>query len=291
MYVYIEDIILVNFVADYIVLNWVCKKNCINRIMFCNILVSILETLFITLIFIKGYLYLSNIFKFLTLFISAFFVTKPRKIKNFFKNLFLIYIYTFILAGSVLFVKYFGVKDLFYKMDDSVGLFDIVSGFLIGYVLIYIFDTFIFNKSVQISGIYEAEILFSDKIIKEIFLYADTGNFIRTLSGESVVVISNRIMKNICKTETLSFDSYDEYLKCYRSLDYDIFTHCGVTKVNTVSGCKYLLSVRIDKMIFSGNYIIENVTVVGGDFSYSEFDGIFNPIIFKTGGMYDKKTY
>lgn len=284
MYVYIEDIILVNFVADYIVLNRVLKKNCINRIMLCNILVSILETLFITLIFIKGYLYLSNIFKFLTLFVSAFFVTKPRKIKNFFKNLFLIYIYTFILAGAVLFVKYFSVKDPFYKMDYSVGLFDIVSGFFIGYVLIYIFDTFVFNKFVQISGTYGAEILFADKTVKDIFLYADTGNLIRTLSGDSVVVINNKIMKNICKTEKIRFDSYDEYLECYCSLDYDVFIHCGVIKVNTVSGGEYLLSVRVDKMIFGGKYIIENVTVVGGNFTYSEFDGIFNPIILTNRG-------
>lgn len=284
MYVYIEDIILVNFVADYIVLNRVLKKNCINRIMLCNILVSILETLFITLIFIKGYLYLSNIFKFLALFVSAFFVTKPRKIKNFFKNLFLIYIYTFILAGAVLFVKYFSVKDPFYKMDYSVGLFDIVSGFFIGYVLIYIFDTFVFNKFVQISGTYEAEILFADKTVKDIFLYADTGNLIRTLSGDSVVVINNKIMKNICKTEKIRFDSYDEYLECYRSLDYDVFIHCGVIKVNTVSEGEYLLSVRVDKMIFGGKYIIENVTVVGGNFTYSEFDGIFNPIILTNRG-------
>lgn len=127
----------------------------------------------------------------------------------------------------------------------------------------------LYNGAKIISGTYKATITHREKNYS-LRLFNDTGNLITTPSGESVVVVGENIFTRIFG----DIHNTDNFRN-------------GISFVNagTITGEKVFFIIKADKLyIPSEGYIVSPVYITSADINTDRFDGIIN--LNLTGGKY-----
>ncbi len=232
MGIYVEQVIIDNFVINYLLL-FLCGKilNCEIkhlRLIFSS-LIGMLFSLFLPLVEINEIMLLI----FIKLFLGVLMICTSFKI-NSFKKFFLLYFLFLILTGimggicfGVLFSLYpnFTIENGVFSYDGAIGIFVI-------FIIVlskFVFDLlkYIKRKTQEQNYIFKISIFYNlKKIITNAFL--DTGNIlIDKISGKPVILISFKTFKKIFEINTSDFLLGKYKIENSRYIDVKTATNSG----------------------------------------------------------------
>lgn len=207
MIIYIDLVILINFIIDTLLLISVAlllkRKTKFKRI----IIASLLGSLSTLMLFLFNNSLILLLLKF---FISTLMVVITFKYENFhyFKdNLIWLYIISIILGGSI------------YLLNDQIaltnnGLVFSSNGFTINLILLLIITPFILYKYIQYqksfknnySNYYDVDIYYKDEKISETG-FLDTGNkLIDPIFGKPIILVNKNLIKKAVNTFFVPYD-------------------------------------------------------------------------------------
>lgn len=119
---------------------------------------------------------------------------------------------------------------------------------------------------------------YDDVIIKDIIMFADTGNIATDKLGNPVLFLSEEIFESIVGFTPISLHSYDEYLKFIVALPEKKRRRLDALKFSTVVSSDWTISFRADRIVFdNGNVIISPVLSCAKCLNGKEYNGIYNP--------------
>lgn len=271
MTLYIEYVIIDNFVVDYMLIGLmgVCTKQKLkvfNKILSCAI--GTISALFLP--YIIRLKYLTIIYKLLTLFIMILALKKYKNIKNYFFNIGLMLLFTFAFGGTVLCalnlfqIKYTLSGVLLYSFEFPMGLLILL--FLLGFWLLKKIIIALNHQLKLNNYIYNIKLIDNDVSIDAIG-YFDSGNLIQH-NGQAVSIISSELFFKLYKNY-----SFDKFL--FRNIDESILKDASYIEINSIAkGGKYL-TFKIDKMIVGSNEF-NNTYLAVSVRNFKNFDCVIN---------------
>jgi len=106
--------------------------------------------------------------------------------------------------------------------------------------------------------------------------YLDTGNLIRSISGDSVVIVHSEIINKILsKNLSFTIEDYNDYLYIYNNLTDDIKNSLSYTFYKTTNNKNILPILKFDKLVISNKRLKKVI--------YNPYIGILD--IDFTGGL------
>lgn len=196
---YIDLIILINFLYDFIILysvNVILKRNKkIKNILFG----SIIGLISMIILFVKIN-FIFNILIKLLLSIAMVVITFGIKdIKYIFNNLIYFYVFSILLGGMLYFLKINLINNsiLFFDSDIKISYLLLV---IISPIIIYIYIKERKERQKKYDLYYKTTIILDDLIINTNG-FLDTGNFLKTpYKGRQIILCNNRLLKKYLKT-------------------------------------------------------------------------------------------
>lgn len=283
-YVYGEEVILVNFIGDFIIAaTVVLARNKKFSFLRCSAAGAI-GVLYAFSAIIWSSVMIQFPVKILVSFAMAFFITKENKIKDIFLNTALLVFISFVAAGCTLFLSFLFSSSIVLSAGYlfGSGYVTILAGMIIGCSSVYFlygllnkqlnFDQMIYPCSVHING---------EK--RNVKLLADSGNLLRTISGNNVIVLENSIFTSLTQILKVRFADYAEYESYVRSLNDCLKSVVSIVFAQTIHSSEYLLVIKADEIRFENGVVLSDVYIASGNVKRpkGEFNGIFNPVLLK----------
>ena len=192
MKIYVDVVLIVNFIFDLILLmsiNYILRRNVK---MYRLILGSLFGTITMLILFIKMTNIIMLIFKFLTSIIMLIISFGYQDFKYFKKNLIYFYLVSMLLGGGIYFLK----NQFTYS---NHGLIFVDKGLEISYLIIIIISLIIYFKYMlsfkdlknNYSNYYKCTIYFDNNITINVNAFLDTGNKLNDpYSHKSIILIN-----------------------------------------------------------------------------------------------------
>lgn len=219
MKIYIELVILINFIIDFILLFGICillrRQTNLKRL--------ILSSLVGSITIIVNYYNISNYYLlFIKIFISLIMVIicfKYKNIKYTFKNLFYLYTLSIFLGGSMYLVSTSIIQKYselsFLKNGVYSNLFVLV---ILSPLIIFIYVKEFKNIKTKYNNYYNIDIYFKDKSKTSLTGYLDTGNHLTDPYKNRPIILVNKskIKFNYDNILLVPYDSLNNHglLKC-----------------------------------------------------------------------------
>ncbi len=192
MIVYIDIYFIINFIADYIIitLSFFDNKPNISRRIFSSLTGSLYACLYF---FNVNDLFFSWYAKLFVLFLMAFIVCYPCRIKKLFESTFLLLITSAFISGIIFAISitngsYFNEP---YRISDLILIFGISAGYLIITLSKKMF------KRKSVTNEYFIKIFYNKNNVT-LWGVVDTGNALKDpLSGKPVIIADNSVLKNL----------------------------------------------------------------------------------------------
>lgn len=271
MTLYIEYVILDNFVVDYMLLGLIgaCNKRKIKFIYkFFSCLIGTISAIFLP--YILKYKVLVIVYKILTAMLMILIIQNRGGIKKYLFNLSLLFLFTFVFAGAMLCVlnmvqvKYTLSGVLLYNFEFPISVF-----LLLFYIGFWLLRKVIMHLSTQLkANNYTCEITLIDggKEVKAVALF-DSGNTI-CKDGNSVSIISMDMF----------FKLHAEYpinKFLFKNLDTSTLRDACYMDINSISyNCK-CLSFKLDNLIINGIEYPNSIVAVPCK-NFKNYDCILN---------------
>ncbi|WP_290770593.1 sigma-E processing peptidase SpoIIGA [Anaerofustis sp.] len=84
--------------------------------------------------------------------------------------------------------------------------------------------------------------------------YLDTGNFIKSINGEDVIIVHSKIINEILNTNlSFTLEDYNDYLFIYNNLPLSVRNDLTYTFYTTTDKKNILPILRFDKIILENN--------------------------------------
>ncbi len=292
-YVYGEEVILVNFIGDFLIAaTAVLARNKKFSPLRCSA-AGIIGVAYAFAAILWSSITVHFPVKILVSFAMAFVITKNNKIKDILLNTALLVFVSFVSAGCTLCLSFLFSGSLIltggYLFTSNYAT--IFSGMILGCVSVY-FIYGILNKQLKFDRlIYECCIRFKGEIMKAKLL-ADSGNLLKTLTGNPVIVLESSLFIYLTKITQVRFADYGEYEQYIKQKDIKAIT--SIIYAQTIHSSEYLLVVKADEIAFDGGAVYYDVYMASGNVKRpkGEFNGIFNPTLLKRRNAYEmaKKT-
>lgn len=205
-------------------------------------------------------------FRMLIVFVIVYIGISIKTLREYLISIFTYYFFSFFISGICYYTYDNKLKTLIYL---TAGTF----------VIICLIKTCIEKYKIN-SYICEIEMKICKKIHKMKGLI-DTGNSLKSISGEEVIVISPRIVKKINNSNISSIllkgniNQSNEYLKQIRIINYKA--------LGNKSGTKYGISIEEVKIKYEGRTVRRNVVIISADENIEEYDAILSLSIIKGG--------
>ena len=273
MYVYIEEVFLVNFLADYIICHFVCRlKSCGKRTSRCALCAFTGAAYAVLSIYIN----FGIAGKIIVCIIMGAILDSSGPHETVVAS---VYILTgsFICAGgSIAFTYIFNSDDMIspVKLNYTV----LFSGIA---VALFVFDKCMRPMTADMEigkKIISGEIYFSGNTVS-VSLFNDSGNLLRTNNGSSIVIVdysvSEKLLKGICEN---IFPSYTDS-SITQNPPPELYGKTGIVYANTISGKSTLFTLRADSMmlLYSDEIIeINPVYLAFTEIKDNRFCGIVN---------------
>lgn len=251
MKIYVEVIILINFIIDFILLFGVClilrRQTNLKRL----ILSSLVGSLTIISMFLNLPDYIIFITKLFTSLIMVIICCKFINIKYTLKNIFYLYTLSVLLGGSIYLIsievitKYKGLRFL------SNGIYlNLIILLIFSPLIVYIYVKQIKQIKNTYSNYYNIDIYLKDKSKTSLTGYLDTGNHLTDPYKNRPIILVNKDKINI---------NYDNFLL----VPYDSLNNHGLLK------CIVPEKIYIDKIGVKTNFLIgiseEAINIEGVD--------------------------
>lgn len=182
--IYIDEMLLLNFIIDYVILNtltFLLKKNVKRRRIFLSCLVGEISILYLFISFNTLFLLL---FKFILGLIMIIILYGYTDIKNFIKEIVYFYILCFFLGGSL---YYFKIENLI-KYQYILLLIPIIMN---------IYKYFEYNLRSVLTTRYKVTIYLNNGKILYLNGFLDTGNsLIDPYHGNKIIIINKKVDEN-----------------------------------------------------------------------------------------------
>lgn len=182
--IYIDEMLLLNFIIDYVILNtltFLLKKNVKRRRIFLSCLVGEISILYL---FISFNTLLLLLFKFILGLIMIIILYGYTDIKNFIKEIVYFYILCFFLGGSL---YYFKIENLI-KYQYILLLIPIIMN---------IYKYFEYNLRSVLTTRYKVTIYLNNGKILYLNGFLDTGNsLIDPYHGNKIIIINKKVDEN-----------------------------------------------------------------------------------------------
>lgn len=271
MVLYIEYVIIDNFLIDYILLkllSFTFKDSLKKK----NIIIScILGTISaVCLPMLMRYKTLLIIYKILTAFIMVLVLKKYRSYGQYFLHLIVLFVYTFLFGGVA--IAIFNIFDIPYTVN---GLLLYNCEFPVSiFILIFGSGSFLFKKIILSLGqqmklnncLYKIKLMDNGKLIECMGFY-DSGNTV-SRDGNAVNIIS-------IDTFFRLHSDYSMEKLLFRNMDESILKNPRYIDVVSISNSTKYLSFTIDKMIIN-NDVYENAVLAVAMKNFQNFDCIIN---------------
>lgn len=261
MKVYIDLVMIVNFIFDFILLisvNYILRRN-------VKVIRLILSSLVGTITLLILFIHMSNImllsFKFLVSVVMVMVAFGIKDIKYILKNILYFYLVSMLLGGGIEFLN----NQFSYSNE---GLVFTNNGLGISYGIILIVGLFMYFKYVRAfkdlknhySNYYKCIIYFSDENLVEVNAFLDTGNkLVDPYSNKSIILLHEDMLdrKDELKPLYVPYSSLNNHglLTCYQALKIEI---------DGKSYDKFLVGVSHENFFIDGiNCIINNQVMEG----------------------------
>lgn len=283
-YVYGEEVIIVNFIGDFMILATVLFTRNKPFSIFRCAAGAVIGVLYAFGAILWGSITINLPMKLLVSCAMALIITKPCTFKDTIINAAVIIFTSFVSAGCTLFFSFVFTSSLYvgggflFSSNYALLFFGMLAGCL-SVKQIY----GVMNKYLQFDRlIYPCTVVYNNKI-KTINLLADSGNLLRTVTGKNVVVLDHQIFSDLTGISKMRFESYEEYEEYFRQLnEFDRFK-VGIILAQTIHSTQYLLVIKIDEIRFKNGFILYDIYTASGNIDHTkgEFGGIFNPILLK----------
>lgn len=274
--IYVDILIILNFIIDFFLLNLVAKISNSNVRLRRIILSSFLASLFSLYIFLPSQnffieLLLRIIFSLVVVFCCFGF----SKFKIFFRRFLLFYLVSFIFAG-VMIAIWFLFKPSEMAINNGIVYFDfspitLVVSTAVCYLILCIIRHLLKPESNKAKRL-KLSLILDNKSVN--FISAvDTGNNLREpISNSPVIVVDKKIMKE------LLMDKYDLFIIGQESSLLDRYR---VIPITTVGGGGILTGLKCDYLKYN-NKLIEKPIIAESKTKFSDdYSAVLNPDILE----------
>ncbi len=261
MKVYIDLVMIVNFIFDFILLcsvNYILRRN----VKFIRLILgSFIGSITLLILFIKMNNFILFIFKFITSIIMIIVSFGFKDIKYCGKNILYFYLVSMLMGGGIEFLN----NQFSYSNE---GLVFTNKGLGISYGIVLIIGFFMYLKYVKsfkdlknhYSNYYKCKIYFNDRDLVEVNAFLDTGNkLIDPYSNKSIVLLQDEFFKEIDDLKPLyvPYSSLNNHglLTCYKALKIEIDGKCYD---------KFLVGVSNENFFIDGINCIINSQIMEG---------------------------
>lgn len=277
MFVYAEDVFVLNCIADMLILCFVFKYEIkVNSKYILRILlISIFESVLVVLLINKS-LAFKAFGKMLLLFVVAWAASLGKNYCSVVSNFFLIMVSSFVFCGAIMFV---GNGLSFFNLPALSKFCSFAAGCALALTACFCFDRGIRDKVRLFPRQSSCCVCVNGKKIEGLTLFADTGNLLKTAFGQSIVVLDERIFKRLSGLNAVKSCALHDYVSFYDALPDELKAKAGFKLVKGIGGATVYVTLKPDFIIIEG-HSVDNVLIMPGNFSGSSFDGIYNPIFF-----------
>lgn len=271
MILYIEYILLDNFVIDYMLLKLVgftFKRRLKKFNLIFSTLVGVVSAVFLP--FLLSYGFLMIMYKILTALLMVSLLQKYKSFKDYFKNLSVFILYTFLFGGvligvlNICQIKYNMSGILVYNNELPVGLFIIILS-----STYWLLKKMIKTLNIQFrrnNYLHEIEIVDGKNKVTGIGFYDSGNNVRRDSSGVSIISID--LFLSLHKNY-----SFEKVL--FRNIDYNILKKPKYINIKSLSKSSEYLSFVVDKLIVDRKEI-SNAVIAVAIKNFKDFDCIIN---------------
>ncbi len=271
-YVYGEDVLILNFFLNYILLYGTGKIKKEDLSMLKLIFPSFLGSMYV----IVSIYYLPVVNIFIKAFIGILMCALAYEFKSLNKLLkeFIIFFFlSMFLAGVVLFIPsilggdFTLVNGKFIASSSSVNIF-------LGVIFMFLILYEVFKN--QENNMMLKQLIFPVSIVgnginSQFNTYLDTGNFLSTTLGKSIILVKNQVLNKEMKEYNFNIKSYTDYINLYDSLPVYLKDKLSYTYYKSSKEKKMLPVIKVEEfhIVVNGkNHILKN-----------QFIGIDNRII------------
>lgn len=280
MFVYAEDVFVLNFIVDMLILCFVFKYEIKAKSKYILRILAIAVSESVLVVFlINRSLVFKTFGKMLLLFAVAWTASQKKNFRYVAGNFFLLMADSFVLCGAVLFV---GNGFDFLKLSALKKSVSFVLGCVLSLAACFWFDRCIRNKIRFFPRQCSCSVCVNGKMIENIMLFADTGNLLMSASGNGIVVLSKEIFRKLSGLSAAKLCALSDYFSFYEALPGELKPKAGFKITKGVNGVNVYVTLKTDYIIIDG-HSIKNALIMPGEFSGSGFDGIYNPIFFSKG--------
>lgn len=271
--IYLDVLIIVNLIINYYILLLTAKINKAEYKNFKLILGAFLGALFSVYIFLpQQHIIIDILMKLFTAALTILISFRFISIKNFLRNVFIMFITSFSFAGAI-----FAVWAIFrprgFIINNSVVYFDISPIFLVLFSVFFYLIITILNSILKRSAITakncKVNIVLKDSqaTLEGIF---DSGNSVKDiLSNSTVIFIGKKSLEILLGKNKIN--------------DYEFQDRYRVLPCKTVTGSKLLEALRCDsaKVTFENKEIILNAPIIAlsENIDEGDYSAILNPEI------------
>lgn len=245
MTLFIEYVILDNFVIDYMLLSLIgiATKEKIRR--GNKIFASIIGTIFaIFLPYVVKYNLLAIIYKFVCAILMVLAIKKYKSFKKYIWNLSLLFVFTFLFGGlligvlSLLNIEYTTTNFILYNFEIPVSVFLVVF-YLVYWLLKKIIKAL--GNQIKYNNFTHKIKLIDNGASVECIGYFDSGNML-CKDGHAVNIISSEIFFKL-------YQNYSVDKLLFRNIDHNILKDASYIEINSLSKAGKYLSFKIDKFV------------------------------------------
>ncbi|MBE6038788.1 MAG: hypothetical protein E7218_06235 [Anaerofustis stercorihominis] len=270
MYVYAEEIFMVNFIMDYMLAHFVCSiKNHRKTKLKCFICALIGGVYGVSSL----YIHMGIQHKIITCFAMGYIIDKSCVYETVISSV-LMLLGSFICAGSITALSYLCSSQYISSADIDyiIVFFGSVAG-------LYIFDKCILtiNKSADIKdNIIRAKISMCH-ICTYIYLLNDSGNLLRTTDGKSVIIVDKSVFSALCPDVDVEIVS-DDIKRVREALPEELQKRAGIITAEGITGKYNMLLLKIDnvKLYVDTGTEISPAYVAFAHIDDERFSGIIN---------------
>ena len=274
-YVYIEELVAVNFISNLIIIYSVIKMRRTNlhiaRVTACALVGALFASLVVLYSDINNTTY-----KIITTLIMSLMISQRIKAREIIVNFALLTICSFIASGIVIFISIIssGVKgvmtEYIFKTNYIIILFSLLSArYLTSYLYMFVLKRFNLHSDIYICDITTGDKTFSLRLLN------DSGNLLRSVGGEPICVISKDMFYRVTQISS-EFDSYTDYSVYYDNLSNEDKKRVSIIKVGTVIGSKLQLYYRADSLSIDSSRTLRNILISSGSINSTSYDGVIN---------------
>lgn len=287
-YVYGEEVIIVNFIGNFILLLSVFKARRL-KAAYLRICVSaaIGAAYAFGAIACEG-LFVSWVGKLAALAAMGAAITKPLKLLDVMINCALVTVASFASGGCILFISYLFNPYLSAAVDRAISVTYPAAAF--GMIIGAFATVKIYQKVfLKLEGVeYSKVTVTSEGVEMTLTLLEDSGNLLRTNTGAAVVLLENDKFVRLSGIDTYEFETYDAYSRYVDALERSKKTRVSPIALSTINKRGIQLIYKADKMLLDGNICVSPVYVSGASqMRRRSFDGIYSRKIINERCFYE----